>query len=79
MSGHACTENQRVGQPATGLFAGLGWQTVVTMEDWPQIKLGDISQICSGFAFRVVAGWLEHSQTQILAQFGMFYIKTMLV
>ena len=45
MSGHACTENQLVWPPAIGLFAGLGWQTVVTMEDSPQIKLGDISRI----------------------------------
>ena len=29
---HACTEDQLVEQPAIGLFAKLGWQTVVAVE-----------------------------------------------
>ena len=33
MSGHAYTENQLVEQPAIGLFAELGWQTVSAMEE----------------------------------------------
>jgi type I restriction enzyme, R subunit len=33
MSAHAYTENQLVEQPAIGLFAELGWQTVVAMEE----------------------------------------------
>ena len=32
MSGHAYTEDQLVEQPAIGLFAELGWQTVSAME-----------------------------------------------
>ena len=30
---HAYTEDQLVEQPAIGLFAELGWQTVVAMEE----------------------------------------------
>jgi type I restriction enzyme R subunit len=30
---HAYTEDQLVEQPAVGLFAGLGWQTVSAMEE----------------------------------------------
>ncbi len=33
MSAHAYTEDQLVEQPAIGLFAELGWQTVVAMEE----------------------------------------------
>jgi type I restriction enzyme, R subunit len=33
MSPHAYTEDQLVEQPAIGLFAGLGWQTVSAMEE----------------------------------------------
>ena len=33
MSGHAYTENQLVGQPAIGLFAELGWTTVLALEE----------------------------------------------
>ena len=33
MSGHAYTEDQLVEQPAIGLFADLGWQTVSAMEE----------------------------------------------
>jgi type I restriction enzyme R subunit len=33
MSTHAYTEDQLVEQPAIGLFAELGWLTVVTMEE----------------------------------------------
>ena len=33
MSAHAYTEDQLVEQPAIGLFAGLGWQTVSAMEE----------------------------------------------
>ena len=33
MSGHAYTEDQLVEQPAVGLFAELGWQTVSAMEE----------------------------------------------
>jgi type I restriction enzyme, R subunit len=32
MSNHPCTEDQLVEQPAIGLFAELGWQTVSAME-----------------------------------------------
>ena len=32
MSAHAYTEDQLVEQPAIGLFAELGWQTVSAME-----------------------------------------------
>ena len=30
---HAYTEDQLVEQPAIGLFAKLGWETVVAMEE----------------------------------------------
>ncbi len=33
MSPHAYTEDQLVEQPAIGLFAALGWQTVLVMEE----------------------------------------------
>jgi len=33
MSAHAYTEDQLVEQPAIGLFAELGWQTVSAMEE----------------------------------------------
>ena len=33
MSPHAYTEDQLVEQPAIGLFATLGWQTVSAMEE----------------------------------------------
>jgi type I restriction enzyme R subunit len=33
VSGHAYTEDQLVEQPAIGLFAELGWQTVSAMEE----------------------------------------------
>ena len=33
MSPHAYTEDQLVEQPAIGLFAALGWQTVSAMEE----------------------------------------------
>ena len=33
MSTHAYTEDQLVEQPAIGLFADLGWQTVSAMEE----------------------------------------------
>lgn len=33
MSAHAYTEDQLVEQPAVGLFAELGWQTVSAMEE----------------------------------------------
>lgn len=33
MSPHAYTEEQLVEQPAIGLFAALGWQTVSAMEE----------------------------------------------
>ena len=33
MSPHAYTEDQLVEQPAIGLFAGLGWQTMSAMEE----------------------------------------------
>jgi type I restriction enzyme R subunit len=33
MSPHAYTEDQLVEQPAIGLFAVLGWQTVSAMEE----------------------------------------------
>ncbi len=33
MSPHAYTEDQLVEQPAIGLFASLGWQTISAMEE----------------------------------------------
>lgn len=33
MSNHAYTEDQLVEQPAIGLFAQLGWQTMSAMEE----------------------------------------------
>ena len=33
MSAHAYTEDQLVEQPAIGLFAELGWQTVVAFRN----------------------------------------------
>ena len=33
MSAHAYSEDQLVEQPAIGLFATLGWQTVLAMEE----------------------------------------------
>jgi type I restriction enzyme R subunit len=33
VSAHAYTEDQLVEQPAIGLFAELGWQTVVAMDE----------------------------------------------
>ena len=33
MSAHAYTKDQLVEQPAIGLFAQLGWQTVLAMEE----------------------------------------------
>ncbi len=33
MSAHAYSEDQLVEQPAIGLFASLGWQTVSAMEE----------------------------------------------
>ncbi len=33
MSAHAYTEDELVEQPAIGLFAELGWQTVSAMEE----------------------------------------------
>jgi type I restriction enzyme R subunit len=33
MSPHACTEDQFVEQPAIGLFAAPGWQTVSALEE----------------------------------------------
>jgi type I restriction enzyme R subunit len=33
MTGHAYSEDQLVEQPAIGLFAELGWQTVSAMEE----------------------------------------------
>ena len=33
MSPHAWTEDQLIEQPAIGLFAELGWQTVSAMEE----------------------------------------------
>lgn len=33
MSNHAYTEDQLVEQPAIGLFAALGWQTVSALEE----------------------------------------------
>ena len=33
VTGHAYTEDQLVEQPAIGLFAELGWQTVSAMEE----------------------------------------------
>jgi len=33
MSAHAYTEDQLVEQPAIGLFAELGWQTVSALEE----------------------------------------------
>ena len=33
MSSHAYTEDQLVEQPAIGLFAAMGWQTVSAMEE----------------------------------------------
>ena len=35
MNPHAYTEEQLVEQPAIGLFASLGWQTVAAMEETP--------------------------------------------
>ena len=35
MNPHAYTEEQLVEQPAIGLFASLGWQTVAAMEENP--------------------------------------------
>lgn len=33
MTAHAYSENQLVEQPAIGLFAALGWQTVSALEE----------------------------------------------
>ena len=33
MSAHACTEDQLVEQPAIGLFAELGWDSVSALEE----------------------------------------------
>jgi type I restriction enzyme R subunit len=33
MNTHACSEDQLVEQPAIGLFATLGWQTVSALEE----------------------------------------------
>ena len=33
MTAHAYTEDQLVEQPAIGLFAALGWQTVSALEE----------------------------------------------
>ncbi|MFO0065067.1 MAG: hypothetical protein ACK523_03815, partial [Pirellulaceae bacterium] len=33
MSPHAYTEDQLVEQPAIGLFAAMGWQTISAMEE----------------------------------------------
>lgn len=35
MNPHVYTEEQLVEQPAIGLFASLGWQTVSAMEETP--------------------------------------------
>ena len=52
---HAYTEDQLVEQPAIGLFAALGWQTIST-------KLGD-----SPHVFKIVSDYLITRKTRGLS------------
>jgi hypothetical protein len=57
---HAYTEDQLVEQPAIGLFAELGWQTVSALEEI--FGTAEPSPVPSGHPLPVGEGWGEGSR-----------------